>query len=86
MIDHRETEAESLSRHQRDEAADYAALEAESATHLPTSECPIDECPVCGFRDCPSKNDGHYYHDGCPDCHGPKAELARSLTAIWGPT
>jgi cytochrome c1 len=81
-----ETEDDARARHEADDEADYHRYVAEAATHPPTSECPIDECSVCGFRDCPAQNDAHCYKDGCPDCHGPKAELDRSLDDIWGPT
>ena len=31
--------------------------------------CPIDECMLCGVRDCPGNEPLHYHHDGCPFCH-----------------
>lgn len=89
MSDHEETDAEALARHRAADAADYATLVAEAATHPPTSECPFDECSVCGFRDCPAQSDAHYYHDGCPECHGPKTPrvaLDVAIDAIWGTT
>jgi hypothetical protein len=36
--------------------------------HPPTNECPIPECDLCGERDCPHGEAGHYWHDGCPAC------------------
>lgn len=36
--------------------------------HPPTSECPVPECVYCSSRDCPSGNELHYFHVGCPDC------------------
>jgi hypothetical protein len=30
--------------------------------------CPVDECLVCGIRDCPDNEPLHYHHDGCPCC------------------
>lgn len=30
--------------------------------------CPIDECMLCGVRDCPDNEPLHYHHDGCPAC------------------
>jgi hypothetical protein len=30
--------------------------------------CPIEECMLCGIRDCPSGEPLHYHHDGCPWC------------------
>ena len=84
---HEETE-EALARHRAGDEADYQRLVTEAATHPPTSECPFDECPVCGFRDCPSQYDSHYYKDGCLACHGPgpRQDLDGALDAIWGPT
>jgi hypothetical protein len=31
--------------------------------------CPIDECMLCGVRDCPGNEPLHYHHDGCPYCY-----------------
>lgn len=67
-----ETEAEEIIRHKTGAEADYAALMDQLIGHPPTSECHVDECNVCGFRDCSNENDAHYYKDGCPDCHGPE--------------
>jgi len=33
--------------------------------------CPVDECIVCGERDCPHHDPLHYHHDGCPACTPP---------------
>lgn len=71
-IDLPEMPAEALARHLADEQADFDELERETATHPATADCPIDECAVCSFRDCPSKEDLHYHHDGCPACHDPE--------------
>jgi hypothetical protein len=30
--------------------------------------CPIEECMICGVRDCPENEPLHYHHDGCPRC------------------
>lgn len=30
--------------------------------------CPVDECMVCGIRECPSHEPLHFHHDGCPCC------------------
>lgn len=30
--------------------------------------CKVDECMVCGVRDCPYNEPLHYHHDGCPAC------------------
>lgn len=32
------------------------------------STCPVDECYVCGVRDCPGSEPLHFHHDGCPYC------------------
>ena len=32
------------------------------------STCPVEECLVCGARDCPHGEPLHYHHDGCPAC------------------
>lgn len=31
--------------------------------------CRIDECMICGVRDCPHMEPLHYHHDGCPACY-----------------
>lgn len=31
-------------------------------------DCKIDECMLCGVRDCPGNEPLHYHHDGCPYC------------------
>lgn len=36
--------------------------------HVIRDNCDIDECRICGYRDCPSKCMEHYWHDGCPYC------------------
>lgn len=46
----------------------YPSIEIELETHPETCNCPDLECNLCGIRDCPSSNDLHYHHDGCPDC------------------
>lgn len=33
-------------------------------------DCPIEECMLCGVRDCPDHEALHYHHDGCPCCDG----------------
>ena len=35
-------------------------------------DCRIDECFICGIRDCPSNEPLHYHHDGCPACYKTK--------------
>lgn len=47
---------------------DWAREEAErqAAGHPPAEQCEIEECLVCGLRDCPMKDPLHYHHDGCP--------------------
>jgi hypothetical protein len=30
--------------------------------------CPVDECMICGVRDCKGNEPLHYHHDGCPYC------------------
>lgn len=30
--------------------------------------CKIDECMLCGVRNCPENEPLHYHHDGCPAC------------------
>jgi hypothetical protein len=33
--------------------------------------CGLDECWICGMRDCPHNAPEHYWHDGCPSCTRP---------------
>lgn len=30
--------------------------------------CPVDECMICGVRECPYNEPLHFHHDGCPAC------------------
>ena len=30
--------------------------------------CQVEECMICGVRDCPGNEPLHYHHDGCPYC------------------
>ena len=32
------------------------------------TDCEVDECLLCGMRDCPYCNSTHYWHDGCGSC------------------
>ena len=34
-----------------------------------TETCPVEECVICGVRDCPGREPLHYHHDGCPYCY-----------------
>lgn len=36
--------------------------------HPKYKDCPIDECEICSYRDCPKHDMLHYHHDGCPRC------------------
>ena len=38
------------------------------AAHPDTIDCYIDQCQVCGVRDCPYGDPLHYHHGGCPSC------------------
>ncbi len=38
------------------------------AGHPSLEDCQQDECCICGVRDCPHKEPGHYWKDGCPYC------------------
>ena len=40
-----------------------------AANHMPTNECPDQECSLCAIRDCPNQCAEHYWHDGCPACY-----------------
>ena len=31
--------------------------------------CQVEECMICGVRDCPGREPLHYHHDGCPYCY-----------------
>jgi len=42
-------------------------VDAESCTG-DAATCPVEECMVCGVRDCPGNEPLHYHHDGCPYC------------------
>lgn len=42
-----------------------------------TQTCPIEECMLCGVRDCPGYEPLHYHHDGCPYCYTEKNRLSR---------
>jgi hypothetical protein len=39
--------------------------------------CPIDECMICGVRDCPGNEPLHYHHDGCPYCDNPTQPISQ---------
>jgi len=39
------------------------------------STCKIDECMLCGVRDCPGNEPLHYHHDGCPYCETFNVEI-----------
>lgn len=39
-----------------------------AANHMPTNECPDQECALCAIRDCPYHSAEHYWHDGCYVC------------------
>jgi hypothetical protein len=44
-------------------------LREKAKAHLPTDQCPDQECLICGVRDCPHGEPLHYHHDGCPACY-----------------
>lgn len=33
--------------------------------------CPVEECMLCGIRECPNQEPLHFHHDGCPSCEYP---------------
>jgi hypothetical protein len=39
--------------------------------------CPIEECMLCGVRDCQGNEPLHYHHDGCPYCHTHNVEFGK---------
>ncbi len=59
-----------LAQQKRWREADLAALRAQIPGHPDATVCPVNECSVCGLRDCPRGEEGHYWHDGCPACDG----------------
>ncbi len=69
----------SLADYERWAAEDIAALRTQIPTHPPLDLCKVDECAVCGVRDCPLGADEHYWHDGCPACWG----MGKAIVA-WG--
>jgi len=50
--------------------------------HPSTTDCPVDECSVCGERDCPHGEPLHYHHDGCPACETEALRWQVALDAI----
>ncbi len=62
-------EKPTLADYERWAAEDITALRAQLPTHPPLELCKVDECAVCGVRDCPHDAMEHYWKDGCPACY-----------------
>lgn len=47
---------------------DDGSIDIPLKNHPSLSDCELDECTTCGFRDCLTHCAEHYWHDGCPNC------------------
>ena len=65
-----EMKIESGDKNERDDhnKDEHPSLADQLIGHPETKDCKLDECGVCGKRDCPHGDETHYWHDGCVSC------------------
>lgn len=70
MVESKMTQAEAIKQYREElglEMTEYSESIQNCTGDI--SNCPNDECLICGIRDCPRGEALHYHHDGCPACY-----------------